>query len=167
MQPRRVPLSKFWQVVTRTDSTGSNPGQLGLPTAAFNPEYAYAHGATAENLRNTILVSHSGINEDPEKWGEAKDPITQSPRPATGAKRCVNDFAEKTGAKVGFLFTGSQAATRFGGKDPNPNLWAMVDWMPASRCENYRWMHQRFLLTADFYQHARDRDLARIFHQVY
>lgn|GEM_PF-2169495 len=26
----------------------------------------YAHGATAENLRNTILVSHSGSNEGPD-----------------------------------------------------------------------------------------------------
>jgi len=73
----------------------------------------------------------------------------------------VNDLAEKTGAKVGFLFTGSQTTTRFGGKDQKPGLRAMVDWMPVSRRENYRWMHQRFLPTADFYQPARDWDLGR------
>lgn len=124
-------------------------------------EAVYAHGATAENLRNTILVSHSGINEDPAKWTEARDRVTHASRPAAGAERCANDFVEQTGAKVGFLFTGAQGTVRFGGKAHNPDLWAMVDWMPESHCEVYRWMHQRFLLTAAFYQSAREKDRGR------
>ncbi|GAB5560032.1 MAG: hypothetical protein SynsKO_16790 [Synoicihabitans sp.] len=122
-------------------------------------EAVYRRGATAENLRNTILVSHSGINEDPAKWTEARDMVTHLPRPAAGAERCVNDFAEETGAMVGFLFTGSQGTTRFGGKDTD--LWPLVDWMPESECAIYRWMHQRFLFTADFFQNAREKDKGR------
>lgn len=99
-------------------------------------EAVYNHGATAENLRNTILVSPSSVNEAPAKWVEARDMITHAPRPAAGAERCATDFAEKTGAKVGFLFTGAQGTVRFGGKDHN--LWPLVDWMPESNCEIYR-----------------------------
>ena len=122
-------------------------------------EAVYVHGATAENLRNTVLVSHSGINEDPGKWVEARDMITHTPRPSAGAGRTVTAFVEKTGARVGFLFTGAQGTVRFGGKDHN--LWPLVDWMPKSNCEIYRWMHQRFLFTADFYQNARAKDKGR------
>ncbi len=122
-------------------------------------EAVYAHGATAENLRNTILVSHSSVNEDPAKWIEARDRITLAPRPAAGAERCVNDFVEQTGAKVGFLFTGNQGTVRFGGKDHD--LWPLVDWMPESDCKIYRWMHQRFLFTAEFFQNARPNDKGR------
>ena len=109
-------------------------------------------GATPENLENTILVSHSAINEQADKWTEA-DAISGEERPSAGAKACVEDFG------VGFFFTGAQGRERFGGKD-NYEAWGFVEWMKTSDCAAYSWMHSRFVRMSEFFrsENAKNRN---------
>ena len=65
-------------------------------------EASVNRGATQENLKYTILVSHSDINEKSNKWKEGADAVTGRPRPSAGAKQCIEDFG------AGFFFTGQQ-----------------------------------------------------------
>ena len=116
-------------------------------------EAVHNRGATKDNLRNTILVSHSGVNETADKWKE-KDVLSGDTRPAAGAKNCVEDFG------VGFFFTGAQGRDRFGSKT-NMVAWDYVEWMKTSDCPAYPWMHTRFVRMSEFYQSEREQNKGR------
>lgn len=116
-------------------------------------EAFHNRGATKENLQNTILVSHSGINEQADKWKE-RDTLSGEIRPSAGAGNCVADFG------VGFFFTGMQGRDRFGGKD-NRVAWEYVEWMKTSACPAYRWMHTRFVRMSEFFQGEHEKNKGR------
>lgn len=111
-------------------------------------------GATAENLRNTILVSHSGVNEQSNKWRNEIDAISGNKRAAAGAQMCVEEYG------VGFYFTGAQGRDRFGSKT-NMEAWDFVAWMKDSDDEAFQWMHNRFVVFTDFFQNENPKNANR------
>jgi hypothetical protein len=109
--------SKFWYV------------QAG----PFEVAYQALLRADPEKRKYCILVSHSEINERPDKWKLADG------SPSHGRIDCI-----ALGAK--YLSTTGQGKDKFGGR--TFLKWDLVDWMKNSRCEEYRWVHSRFLATA-------------------
>ena len=107
---------------------------------------AVAQGATRDQLKHVILVSHSEVNERELKWSEpTSKPKAERERFAAGAKTCVEEFG------VGFLWTGAQTQERFGSKNSAyENLWEDVAWMESSECDAHRWVHQRMRAALDF-----------------
>ncbi len=81
-----------------------------------------------------ILVSHSEVNETAEKWK------LEDGSPSHGKDDCV-----ALGAT--YFFTTNQYMEKFGGR--RYKRWDLVEWMKNSSCDEYRWVHSRFLATAE------------------
>jgi hypothetical protein len=117
--------SKFWYV------------QAG----PFEVAYQALLRADPEKRQYCILVSHSEINEQADKW-KIKDGS-----PSHGKDDCV-----ALGAK--YFFTENQGKEKFGAK--TFLRWDLVEWMKNSPCEEYRWVHSRFLATAKHKENGLD-----------
>lgn len=100
----------------------------------FEVAYQALLRANPEKRQYCILVSHSEVNEVPGKW-KLKDGT-----PSHGKDDCV-----ALGAK--YFFTTNQYMEKFGGR--RFKRWDLVEWMKNSPCDEYRWVHSRFLATAE------------------
>ena len=98
----------------------------------FEVAYQALLRADPEKRKYCILVSHSEVNEKPGKWK------LEDGTPAHGKDDCV-----ALGAT--YFFTTNQYKEKFGGK--TYKRWDLVDWMTSS-CDEYKWVHSRFLATA-------------------
>jgi hypothetical protein len=115
--------SKFWYV------------QAG----PFEVAYRAILKADPAKRKYCILVSHSAVNEVSGKWVVVEKDHTK--RPSAGKDECVALGAE-------YFYTGGQGGTdRFGAKKLRD--WSVVAWMGDSPCPEYRWVHSRFLKTAE------------------
>lgn len=101
----------------------------------FEVAYQALLRADPEKRQYCILVSHSEVNEKPGKW-KLKDGT-----PAHGKDDCV-----ALGAT--YFFTTNQYKEKFGGR--TYKRWDLVEWMTKSTCDEYRWVHSRFLATAKY-----------------
>ena len=99
----------------------------------FEVAYQALLRADPKKRQYCILVSHSTVNEQPGKWKLADG------SPSHGKKDCV-------ALGAGYFFTTPQYKEKFGGK--KFLRWDLVEWMKNSPCEEYRWVHSRFLATS-------------------
>lgn len=99
----------------------------------FEVAYQALLRAEPEKRQYCILVSHSEVNEKPAKWK------LEDGSPSHGKDDCI-----ALGAK--FFFTTNQYMEKFGGR--KYVRWDLVEWMKNSPCDEYRWVHSRFLATA-------------------
>ncbi len=99
----------------------------------FEVAYQALLRADPEKRQYCILVSHAPINEKAGKW-KLEDGL-----PSHGKDDCV-------ALGAGYFFTTVQGKDRFGGR--SFKRWDLVEWMKNSRCEEYQWVHSRFLETA-------------------
>lgn len=110
--------SKFWYV------------QAG----PFEVAYQALLRADPAKRKYCILVSHSEVNEESDKWK------LEDGSPSHGKEECV-----ALGAT--YFFTTNQYMEKFGGR--RFKKWELVEWMKTSSCDEYRWVHSRFLATAE------------------
>jgi hypothetical protein len=99
----------------------------------FEVAYQALLRADPDKRQYCILVSHSEVNERPGKWKLADG------SPSHGKDDCI-----ALGSK--YFFTSNQYMEKFGGR--KYLRWDLVEWMKDSPCEEYRWVHSRFLATA-------------------
>jgi len=99
----------------------------------FEVAYQALLRADPEKRQHCILVSHSEVNEKPAKWK------LEDGTPSHGKDDCV-----ALGAK--YFFTTNQYREKFGGR--RFKRWDLVEWMKNAQCDEYRWVHSRFLATA-------------------
>ncbi|MFC1764305.1 hypothetical protein ACFL6U_19805 [Planctomycetota bacterium] len=98
----------------------------------FEVAYQALLRAEPEKRQYCILVSHSEVNEN-DIWKQ------DDGSPSHGKDDCI-----ALGAK--FFFTTNQYMEKFGGR--KFKKWDLVEWMKKSSCEEYRWVHSRFMATA-------------------
>ncbi|MFC2115084.1 hypothetical protein ACFLTU_01315 [Bacteroidota bacterium] len=99
----------------------------------FEVAYQALLRADPEKRQYCILVSHAPINEKADKW-KLED----------GSASHGKDDCVALGA--GYFFTTMQGKDRFGGR--SFKRWDLVEWMKNSSCEEYQWVHSRFMETA-------------------